>query len=60
MPRDEASVGPIAEQGLVEELGYQIVEKEHELRAESGAVPGLPVQRHDDLSGQLPGHGHVG
>ncbi len=52
MPRDQASVRLITEQGFVEQLGYQIVEKEHELRAESGAVPGFPVQRHDHFSGR--------
>jgi hypothetical protein len=32
MPSDETSVRLIAKQGLVEQLGYQIVEEEQKLR----------------------------
>jgi hypothetical protein len=43
MPRNEASVGPVTQQWFVEQLGNQIVEEEHKLRPDSGAVPGYPV-----------------
>ena len=56
MPRDETSVRLIAEQGLVEQLGYQIVEEEQKLRTESGATSAFSIKRHDDFGGELPRH----
>jgi hypothetical protein len=43
MPRDETSVRLIADQWLVEQLGYQIVEEKEQLCPESSAVSGFPV-----------------
>jgi len=43
MLRDETSVRLIADQGLVEQLGYQIVEEKEQLCPESSAVSGFPV-----------------
>ena len=42
-PRDETSVRLIADQGLVEQLGNQIVEEKEQLCPESSAVSGFPV-----------------
>ena len=43
MPRDETSVRLIADQGLVEQLGNQIVEEKEQLCPESSAVSGFLV-----------------
>src|SRR5262245_27698620 len=43
MLRDETSVRLIADQGLVERLGYKIVEEKEQLCPESSAVSGFPV-----------------
>jgi hypothetical protein len=42
MPRDETSVRLIADQGLVEQLGYQIVEEKEQLCPESSGRFRLP------------------
>jgi hypothetical protein len=60
MPRKLIALRLISQQRLVEQLGYEVVEEEEQLRPKSGAASAVPVERHDDFGSELPRDGYIG
>ena len=60
MPGDQAPIRLVAQQRLAEHGRNEIVEKEHELRADARSAAAGAIERHDRFGCDLPGDSHVG
>src|SRR6516164_10655019 len=60
MPRNQASIRLVAQQRLAEYQRDEIVDEEHQLRADARPAAALAVERHDRFGGDLPSDRRVG